>query len=101
MEVDVDGTVYIAFTNNSSVKDRHGSVLKLVEVITTVRSDEAVVNGVVAVADRMGKKPVVVGDRAGFVANYLLFGYFTSEPVQRSVLKVNIWPNRYDGCIPA
>lgn len=31
VEVDVDGTVYIAFTNNSGVKDRHGSVRKLTE----------------------------------------------------------------------
>lgn len=31
VEVDVDGTVYIAFTNNSTVKDRHGSVRKLSE----------------------------------------------------------------------
>ncbi|SOC52761.1 3-hydroxybutyryl-CoA dehydrogenase [Ornithinimicrobium cerasi] len=53
-------------------------VLKLVEVITTLRSEPAVVEAVVAVSERLGKKPVVVGDRAGFVANYLLFGYFTS-----------------------
>lgn len=53
-------------------------VLKLVEVITTLRSDDAVVDSVVDLSRRMGKKPVVVGDRAGFVANYLLFGYFTS-----------------------
>jgi len=31
----------------------------------------------------------------------VVFGYFTSGPVQRDVLKVNIWPSRYDGCIPA
>jgi len=30
-----------------------------------------------------------------------VFGYFTSRPVQRDVLKVNIWPGRYDGCVPA
>ncbi|ANS78634.1 3-hydroxybutyryl-CoA dehydrogenase [Serinicoccus hydrothermalis] len=53
-------------------------VLKLVEVITTVRTDEAVRDAVVELAERIGKKPVVVGDRAGFVANYLLFGYFVS-----------------------
>lgn len=53
-------------------------VLRLVEVITTVRSDQALVDGVVALSERLGKKPVVVGDRAGFVANYLLFGYFVS-----------------------
>ena len=53
-------------------------VLKLVEVITTLRTDPQVRDAVVAVSEKLGKKPVVVGDRAGFVANYLLFGYFTS-----------------------
>ena len=53
-------------------------ILKLVEVITTVRTDAAVTDAVVALSERIGKKPVVVGDRAGFVANYLLFGYFVS-----------------------
>ncbi|OLT22416.1 hypothetical protein BJF81_00850 [Ornithinimicrobium sp. CNJ-824] len=53
-------------------------VLKLVEIITTLRTDEDVTAAVVALAGRIGKKPVVVGDRAGFVANYLLFGYFVS-----------------------
>jgi 3-hydroxybutyryl-CoA dehydrogenase len=53
-------------------------VLKLVEVITTVRTDPEVTDALVQLCDRLGKKPVVVGDRAGFVANYLLFGYFVS-----------------------
>ena len=53
-------------------------ILKLVEVITTLRTDQAVTDAVVALSEQVGKKPVVVGDRAGFVANYLLFGYFTS-----------------------
>ncbi|MGD8199614.1 3-hydroxyacyl-CoA dehydrogenase family protein [Ornithinimicrobium sp. W1679] len=53
-------------------------VLKLVEVITTLRTDEEVTRAVVDLSERIGKKPVVVGDRAGFVANYLLFGYFVS-----------------------
>ncbi len=53
-------------------------VLRLVEIVTTVRSDQALVDGVVELSHRLGKKPVVVGDRAGFVANYLLFGYLTS-----------------------
>ncbi|HSP60075.1 MAG TPA: 3-hydroxybutyryl-CoA dehydrogenase [Ornithinimicrobium sp.] len=53
-------------------------VLKLVEVITTLRTDEEVTAAVVELSERIGKKPVVVGDRAGFVANYLLFGYFVS-----------------------
>ena len=53
-------------------------VLKLVEVITTLRSDQALVDAVVALSEGLGKRPIVVGDRAGFVANYLLFGYFVS-----------------------
>ncbi|MDO5740939.1 MAG: 3-hydroxybutyryl-CoA dehydrogenase [Ornithinimicrobium sp.] len=53
-------------------------VLRLVEVITTLRTDPALAKAVVALSKKLGKKPVVVQDRAGFVANYLLFGYFTS-----------------------
>ena len=50
-------------------------VLRLVEVITTRHSDEAVVAGVRELAVSLGKTPIVVGDRPGFVANWLLFGY--------------------------
>ncbi|YAL84151.1 3-hydroxyacyl-CoA dehydrogenase [Dermacoccaceae bacterium W4C1] len=50
-------------------------VLKLVEVITTVVSDTDTVEGVRELATDLGKKPVVVGDRAGFVANALLITY--------------------------
>lgn len=53
-------------------------VLRLVEVITTPTSDPAAVETVRSLAESLGKKPVVVGDRAGFVANYLLFGYLNS-----------------------
>ena len=50
-------------------------VLTLVEVITTVLSNDAVVERVRSLADRLGKRPVVVRDRAGFVANTLLITY--------------------------
>ncbi|XAS77763.1 3-hydroxybutyryl-CoA dehydrogenase [Dermatophilaceae bacterium Sec6.4] len=50
-------------------------VLKLVEVITTVLSDQGVVARVHSLAQRLGKEPVVVRDRAGFVANALLITY--------------------------
>lgn len=50
-------------------------VLQLVEVITTLLVDQAVVDRVRDVAVTVGKKPVVVGDRAGFVANALLITY--------------------------
>ncbi|GAB2983707.1 3-hydroxyacyl-CoA dehydrogenase family protein [Saccharothrix stipae] len=50
-------------------------VLKLVEVIRTVVTEPDVVADVVAFAEGLGKSPVVIGDRAGFIANALLFGY--------------------------
>jgi 3-hydroxybutyryl-CoA dehydrogenase len=50
-------------------------VLSFVEVIRTVVTDEGVVGDVVSLARRLGKQPVVVGDKAGFIANALLFGY--------------------------
>ncbi|GDY32423.1 3-hydroxyacyl-CoA dehydrogenase family protein [Gandjariella thermophila] len=50
-------------------------VLKLVEVVRTVVTEPDVVDDVVAFARSIGKEPVVIGDRAGFIANALLFGY--------------------------
>ena len=50
-------------------------VLEFVEIIRTVVTEESVVQDVVALAERLGKMPVVVGDKAGFIANALLFGY--------------------------
>ncbi|HEY6422430.1 MAG TPA: 3-hydroxybutyryl-CoA dehydrogenase [Pseudonocardiaceae bacterium] len=50
-------------------------VLRLVEVVRTVVTDPAVVSEVTALAEKLGKVPVVIGDRAGFIANGLLFGY--------------------------
>ena len=50
-------------------------VMKFVEVIRTVVTEEAVVDDVKALAERLGKMPVVIGDKAGFIANALLFGY--------------------------
>jgi 3-hydroxybutyryl-CoA dehydrogenase len=50
-------------------------VLKLVEVVRTVVTEPDVIDDVVALAERLGKVPVVIGDRAGFIANALLFGY--------------------------
>ena len=45
------------------------------EVVRTVVTEDAVVDGVVALAEGLGKTAVVVGDKAGFIANALLFGY--------------------------
>ena len=50
-------------------------VLKFVEVIRTVVTEGEVLEDVKALAQRLGKQPVVVGDKAGFIANALLFGY--------------------------
>ncbi|MGW3958433.1 3-hydroxyacyl-CoA dehydrogenase family protein [Amycolatopsis sp. NPDC005003] len=50
-------------------------VLKLVEIVKTVVTEPDVVAEAVEFAERLGKVPVVIGDRAGFIANALLFGY--------------------------
>ncbi|WP_406282651.1 3-hydroxyacyl-CoA dehydrogenase family protein [Embleya sp. NBC_00896] len=50
-------------------------VMKLVEVVRTVVTEPEVLADVVALAERLGKSPVVAGDRAGFIANGLLFAY--------------------------
>jgi 3-hydroxybutyryl-CoA dehydrogenase len=50
-------------------------VLKLVEVIRTVVTEPDVVQDIEDLAGRLGKVPVVIGDKAGFIANALLFGY--------------------------
>jgi 3-hydroxybutyryl-CoA dehydrogenase len=53
-------------------------VMRLVEVVHTVLTDDAVLAAVRELAGRCGKTPVEVGDRAGFVANALLFGYLNA-----------------------
>ncbi|NIJ10909.1 3-hydroxybutyryl-CoA dehydrogenase [Saccharomonospora amisosensis] len=50
-------------------------VLKLIEVVRTVVTEPDVVTDVVEFGKALGKTPVVIGDRAGFIANALLFGY--------------------------
>ena len=50
-------------------------VMRLVEVVRTVVADDDAIDAVVELASRCGKTPVLVGDRAGFIANALLFGY--------------------------
>ncbi len=50
-------------------------VMKLVEVVHSVVTDPDVITAVRALAERLGKTAVSVADRAGFVANRLLFGY--------------------------
>jgi 3-hydroxybutyryl-CoA dehydrogenase len=50
-------------------------VQKLVEVIQTVVTDPQVVRDVRALAERLGKQPIIAGDSPGFIANALLMGY--------------------------
>jgi 3-hydroxybutyryl-CoA dehydrogenase len=50
-------------------------VQQLVELVRTVVTEQDVVDDVAAFARSLGKIPVVIGDRAGFIANALLFGY--------------------------
>ena len=50
-------------------------VQNLVEVVRTVVTSPDVLEDVTALVKRIGKSPVVAGDRAGFIANTLLFGY--------------------------
>lgn len=50
-------------------------VIDFVEVVRTVVVESHVIEELQAVAERLGRASVVVGDRAGFIANSLLFGY--------------------------
>jgi 3-hydroxybutyryl-CoA dehydrogenase len=50
-------------------------VQRLVEVIRTVVTEPEVLADVERLLTSLGKSPVVCGDRAGFIANTLLFGY--------------------------
>ena len=46
-----------------------------VEVVRTVVTEPSVLEDVSALVQALGKNPVVCGDKAGFIANTLLFGY--------------------------
>jgi 3-hydroxybutyryl-CoA dehydrogenase len=50
-------------------------VMRLVEVVHTVRTEPEAVEQALALADTLGKHPVLCGDRAGFIVNALLFPY--------------------------
>ncbi|MFF4279510.1 3-hydroxyacyl-CoA dehydrogenase family protein [Streptomyces kronopolitis] len=49
--------------------------MKLVEVVSSVLTAPTAVAAVTALAHDLGKDPIAVGDRPGFVADGLLFGY--------------------------
>ncbi|MDP9116247.1 MAG: 3-hydroxybutyryl-CoA dehydrogenase [Actinomycetota bacterium] len=50
-------------------------VMKLVEVVRSVVTEQDVVDDVESFVQTLGKVDVTIGDRAGFIANALLFGY--------------------------
>ncbi len=58
----------VHFFNPAPVQD-------LVEVVRTVVTEPSVLTDVQALLSDLGKSPVVCGDKAGFIANTLLFGY--------------------------
>jgi 3-hydroxybutyryl-CoA dehydrogenase len=62
-------------------------VMKLVEVVNTVVTEPDVVEDVEAFVQQIGKVDVTVGDRAGFIANALLFGYLNHA--------VSLYESRY------
>src|SRR3954447_4717206 len=60
--------VGVHFFNPAPVQD-------LVEIVRTVVTEPQVLEDVTALVQQLGKNPVVCGDKAGFIANTLLFGY--------------------------
>ena len=50
-------------------------IMKLVEVVSTVATDDEVTETTRALCDKVGKVAVSCGDRAGFIVNALLFPY--------------------------
>ncbi|RAJ69210.1 3-hydroxybutyryl-CoA dehydrogenase [Streptomyces sp. Amel2xB2] len=80
------GTNALSVTRLASDSDRPERVLglhffhpapamRLVEVVSSVLTSPEAVDAVTALARELGKEPVAVGDRPGFVADGLLFGY--------------------------
>ncbi len=83
--------IAVATANPKRVVGMHffnpAPVLQFVEVIKTVITADDVFEDVKALAERLGKRPVVVGDKAGFIANALLFGYLNHA--------VNMYETKY------
>ncbi|MEO7132521.1 MAG: 3-hydroxybutyryl-CoA dehydrogenase [Dermatophilaceae bacterium] len=71
--------IAVATVNPKRVVGMHffnpAQVMQFVEVIKTVVTSDEIFEDVKALALRLDKKPVIVGDKAGFIANALLFGY--------------------------
>jgi 3-hydroxybutyryl-CoA dehydrogenase len=58
-----------------------------VEIVQTVVTAPEVLEDVAALVQAVGKNPVICGDKAGFIANTLLFGYLNHA--------VSMYENRY------
>jgi 3-hydroxybutyryl-CoA dehydrogenase len=80
------GTNALSVTRISSATTRPDRVLglhffnpapamRLVEIVSTVLTSPEATQTVTRLADELGKSPVPVGDRPGFIADGLLFGY--------------------------
>jgi 3-hydroxybutyryl-CoA dehydrogenase len=50
-------------------------VQEFVEIVRTVVTEQSVLDEVKVLVESLGKNPVICGDKAGFIANTLLFGY--------------------------
>jgi 3-hydroxybutyryl-CoA dehydrogenase len=79
-------TSSLSVTELSTANSRPGRVIgihffnpapvqNLVEVVQTVVTEPDVLEDVAGLVRAVGKNPVVCGDKAGFIANTLLFGY--------------------------
>ncbi|WP_395657691.1 3-hydroxyacyl-CoA dehydrogenase family protein [Nocardioides sp.] len=79
-------TSSLSVTEISTANSRPGRVIgihffnpapvqELVEIVRTVVTEDQVLADVTALVEAVGKSPVVCGDKAGFIANTLLFGY--------------------------
>jgi 3-hydroxybutyryl-CoA dehydrogenase len=79
-------TSSLSVTEISTANSRPGRVIgvhffnpapvqNLVEIIRTVVTEQSVLDEVKALVEALDKFPVVCGDKAGFIANTLLFGY--------------------------
>jgi 3-hydroxybutyryl-CoA dehydrogenase len=83
--------IAVATSNPKRVVGMHffnpAPVLKFVEVVRTVITADDVFSDVKAFAVQLGKDAVIVGDKAGFIANALLFGYLNHA--------VSMYENRY------
>jgi 3-hydroxybutyryl-CoA dehydrogenase len=53
-------------------------VMKLVELVHTVTTEDGVLESARGFAERLGKTPIPCRDRAGFIANLLLFPYLNA-----------------------